>query len=139
MRHPVESITVTVPIPGKYCDPNVRTQSFQARASHIAKARKTGCLVMTDAINRLKENRRFLSLPWSSVEANIKWFHKTVRFRDVQNIIATLKATFDGFQDAGIVVDDNVISTFTVERLKDADDPRVEITLTRCDAEMEAT
>lgn len=138
MRKPVKSITVTVPIPGKYCDPNVRTQSYQARASHIAKARKIGQLVMNDAISELWEKRRFVSAPWSSVSAHIKWFHKTIRFRDVQNIIATLKATFDGFQDAGIVVDDNVISTFTVERLKDADDPRVEITLTRCDAEMEA-
>lgn len=70
--------------------------------------------------------------PWNSASVEIKWYHKTARFRDRQNIIATLKATIDGFEDAQVFRNDRDLGAPEVERLKDAKYQRVEITLTKC-------
>lgn len=67
---------------------------------------------------------------WKKARVLIDWYHKTARFLDRDNIIASCKAYIDGFADAGLIADDVGVTYEPVGRFKDAKNPRVEITIT---------
>lgn len=67
---------------------------------------------------------------WERARVRIDWYHKTARFLDRDNIIASCKAYIDGICDAGIIADDVGVTYEPVGRFKDKDNPRVEITIT---------
>ena len=62
-------------------------------------------------------------------KVTITYYHKTRAFMDRDNILASLKAAFDGFTDAGLWADDHACLYMPIRREKDADNPRVEITI----------
>lgn len=67
--------------------------------------------------------------PIREAKVEITFYHKTRRFMDRDNILASLKAVFDGFSDAGLWIDDRECMFMPVDRDKDANNPRVEITV----------
>ena len=60
-----------------------------------------------------------------------RFFFKTRRRRDRDNLLASLKAAFDGLADAGLVADDSGLIHMPVEQYIDRADPRVELVVER--------
>jgi len=60
-----------------------------------------------------------------------RFFFKTRRRRDRDNLLASLKPAFDGLADAGLVVDDSGLIHMPVEQHIDRTDPRVELVVDR--------
>lgn len=73
--------------------------------------------------------------PISEAKVEITFYHKTRSFMDRDNILASLKAVFDGFSDAGLWLDDRECIFMPVARNKDAENPRVEITVSEVNDE----
>lgn len=73
------------------------------------------------------------SLPWGKCSVKADFYFKTKRGRDIDNLIASLKSTYDGLVDAGIVPDDTpelmVREMPTINY--DKQHPRVELTIKR--------
>jgi hypothetical protein len=73
--------------------------------------------------------------PWPLASVTASFFFACRRRRDQDNAMAMLKPAYDGLVDAGIVIDDDFdhlkreAPTFAV----DADNPRVELVVTRLD------
>ena len=57
----------------------------------------------------------------------VKAFWPTTRRMDADNLLATMKAAFDGLTDAGIWPDDRECTFLPCQQLKDAANPRIEI------------
>ena len=115
------SITITIPWPSPKLDPNKR-HHWRAKLKPKAAARRAAwaeCVRQPGHAMRLE-----------SARVDIAAYHKTRRFRDSQNIIAILKASIDGIEDAEVIANDNGLSWGAVDRRKDAANPRIEITIT---------
>jgi len=114
-------VTVTVPIPHPCLSPNARPHHMQlANAKKRARAySKTA----TQAVMLCQERR------WSKAQTSIVWFTKTIKHPDPDNALTMLKATFDGFKDAGLLTDDRDLGHGPIRFEKDAKNPRVEITV----------
>ena len=67
--------------------------------------------------------------PCKSAVVSIRFFHKTKVFQDGDNILASLKAAWDGFTDAGLWEDDRDVAFMPIARFKDSKNPRVEVTV----------
>lgn len=120
-------ITITVPIPQR--DPNKRKSHWRPQREIALIDRGVGKIACIDAINRAGLQPGQLN--WERARIDIIWFHPTKRFRDEQNMIDALKHVVDGFQDAGLIRDDNGISFSPVEKATDKSEPRVELTVVR--------
>ena len=72
-----------------------------------------------------QDQRRTFSAP----AVQIHYYHRTIAVMDADNALASLKAAFDGFTDAGIWTDDRDVTFLPVRQAKDASNPRVEITI----------
>ena len=68
---------------------------------------------------------------WKEATAEVHIYYRQNRKRDKDNCLASLKATFDGIVDAGLLKDDNAITHLPLVILVDAKNPRVEIHLKR--------
>lgn len=113
--------TITIPLPHGSLSPNSRSH-WRA----LAKAKKlyrTRAMLGARAAMLCREPR------WKSAKTSIRWFTKTARHPDPDNALASLKAAFDGFRDAGLIDDDNGLAHDRIVFAKDAKDPRVEITV----------
>ena len=113
----MNTVTIEIPWPGKYNDPNSRPPhwSMEARDKALARTAARRACWATGKNGKL----------WKRARVCVTAYHKTKRFRDPQNIIAMLKATIDGVEDAGVLLDDTGLEWGPVTRLKDKDNPRV--------------
>ncbi|NLX97583.1 MAG: RusA family crossover junction endodeoxyribonuclease [Rhodopirellula sp.] len=68
---------------------------------------------------------------WSTATAQATFYHATNHRRDADNLLASLKAAFDGIASAGVVANDSGITHMPVVRLIDKKLPRVEIRIER--------
>lgn len=118
----MSTFTITIPWPGKYNCPNSRTRSHRARARHIKEARTRSLAECLQHLDRPKG--------WERARVDVTAYHKTLSFKDPQNIIAQLKASIDGVEDAGVIVNDAGLEWGIVDRQKDAANPRVVLTFT---------
>lgn len=119
----MNTVTIEIPWPGKYNDPNSRPPHWSIKSREVREARSRAhlaCLQAGDCGQLWKRARVFVTA-----------YHKTKRFRDPQNIIAMLKATVDGVEDAGVLLDDTGLEWGPVTRLKDKDNPRVVLVFER--------
>ena len=120
-----QSITVTLPIPPRELSPN---HTVGSRGGRLGKAAKT---------RHYRENARWSTLPaclgkglfWSAATVRIRWHTKTKRRPDADNALASLKAAFDGFTDAGIWTTDRNVRYEPIDFAIDRTNPRVEITI----------
>jgi Holliday junction resolvase RusA-like endonuclease len=72
---------------------------------------------------------------WKAAECRVVWFARDSRRRDRDNLLATLKATFDGLVDGGLLVDDAGITHLPLAVEVDSKRPRVELHLRQTDGE----
>jgi len=122
MTNAPDTFTIVIPWPHKFNDPNARPPHWAAKAKHVAAARTLACLTCKQQTGHARG--------WVTAMCRVRAHHKTARFRDSQNIIATLKATIDGVEDAGVIADDVGLGWYPVERCKDAANPRIELEFT---------
>lgn len=117
-------ITITVPWPAKQLDPNGRYH-WRAKLKPKAEAKRAAwaeCVRQPGHAMRLKRAR-----------VDVVAYHKTRNFRDRQNIIAILKHTIDGIEEAEVLENDAGLEWGPVDREKDAANPRVVLTITEID------
>jgi crossover junction endodeoxyribonuclease RusA len=93
-------ITITLPLPPKSLSPN-------ARVHWATKARATKSY---RSAAKYRASFEAPSKPWRQVEIHATFVFATNRRRDKDNLLASLKAAFDGLVDAGIVEDDAGVS-----------------------------
>lgn len=117
------SITITVPHPPKECRPNGRFH-YMAKARANKKCRIRACLLATAEMNGQPPR-------WKKAAVQVVAYFRTAAFPDPDNFIASLKATFDGIADAGVVENDRGLWPERPQFFKDRDDPRVELTITQ--------
>jgi Holliday junction resolvase RusA-like endonuclease len=97
-----EKIEITLPLPPKEMCPNAR-KHWRAKMKPKKKQREDA---FHAARYRLMCSREFMNGPprWRFAECQATFYMP--RRRDGDNLIAWLKATFDGLQDAGIIEND---------------------------------
>jgi len=127
----IQAITIVLDLPPRLLSPNAqRGGHWRHKRDAIKKYRSYTCMMA-----RLKALAKCPdSIPWNKAKAlaAFYWPDRTHR-RDELNALASLKSAFDGFVDAGLIVDDDSEhlthgpTTFQV----DANYPRVEITIKR--------
>ena len=115
------ALTITLRLPPRELSPNARPH-YLAKAE-IVKAYRRGAYLKA----LVWQPRSPLAL--ARVTARF-WF-KDRRRRDRDNLLASLKAAFDGLADAGVVADDSRMIHMPVECDVDRRRPRVEITVER--------
>jgi len=113
---------ITIPMPPKELSPNGRTH--WAKKARLVRAERMRACVLA-----LSCKHAGYGFPWSSATVTIEARFKTVRFQDFDNILASLKPSLDGFQDAGIVTDDNHFEIGKITRIKDKENPGITITI----------
>lgn len=123
-----ERIWIILPLPNRALSPNARVRPFMRRSA-ARKARR----IVAEAIDA----QDIEGLPWGKCRVTVKMYHKRKRRRDVDNMVAMLKSTYDGIVDAGVVGDDTpeLMVREWPEMLHDKNAPRMEITITREEGE----
>ena len=113
-------MTIILPLPDRKLSPNARVHW---RALHAAKrdARDTARMLATLRLNGSDPPM------WDRARAKVTWYFPTARGRDPDNAMASLKAYWDGLEDAGIVANDCGIWPDRPEFMIDRDKPRIEI------------
>jgi len=123
-----ETVTITLPLPPGILSPNCPPASFGGRMGRAAATKKQKKLARKAALEA-----EITTGPWELASVRVVFYHKSKSRRDPDNFMGMLKSAYDGFVDAGLLVDDDS------EHLKreepsfeiDKDSPRVEVTLTR--------
>lgn len=120
----MKSITITLPLPPAVLSPNSRAHwSAVSRAKSIQRHAA-----------KIKARARMASRqkPWLTATVAIRATFADNRQRDRDNILASLKAAFDGTEDAGLIANDSGYTYLPVEITpKDPANPRIEITFTK--------
>ena len=116
------TITVTLPLPPKELSPNSR--AHWRRKAHRAAHYRWDAQVM------LLHRTLPATSPWKAATVKCRFYFPTAQSHDRDNLLASAKAAFDGFADAGLVKNDAQFTYEPVEYEKDASNPRVEITIT---------
>jgi hypothetical protein len=118
-----ESITITVALPPKACDPNARLH-WAAKSRGVRACRNAACLAAKAALKGQPGPM------WEKASVKVEAFFPTARFPDPDNLIARLKATFDGVADAGVVANDRGLWPERPSIAKDKANPRIVLTIT---------
>lgn len=127
-----EVLTVTVGIPARTLSPNARCHwAVKAKATKRARVEAWASAQVAMYEANVKGG-------WKEATAEVHWYARDVRRRDKDNCLASLKATFDGLVDAGLLHDDNAITHLPLVILVDSKNPRVEIHLKKYEAKNDA-
>lgn len=112
---------VTLPLPPQQLKPNVRTH-WRAKAAKVAEYRATARDEAMAAAYSYD-----LTEPVTEATVRVYAYWPTARRMDPDNLLATMKAAFDGVTDAGIWHDDRDVTYLPCFQAKDAANPRIEI------------
>ncbi len=123
-----EELVIILPPLAKALQPNcgVATMGMQMAKGRIVSAQRK----RTAEAVALEECE---SLPWGKCSVHATFYFATKRGRDVDNLIASLKSTYDGLVDAGVVSDDTpeYMVRLMPEIEYDRKYPRIELTIKR--------
>ena len=119
----MNTITVTLPLPPIALAPNSRA-GWHAKANATKRYRLDAGIAAQVAARELDD---WSWMPLSRASIQVVYYSRTVRFLDRDNILAALKAAFDGLCDAGVLTDDRDVDYPSAIREKDAHNPRVEL------------
>ena len=108
-------VMITLYHPPAALHPNARVV-WQAKARATFSYRRAAFLAAKD-----------YAYGWEAAEVQATFYVKTNRRRDRDNLLASLKAAFDGLADAGLVADDCGRTHLPVQIAVDKASPRVEI------------
>lgn len=109
---------VTLPLPPKQLSPNARCH-WAVKAKAVSKYREDACSAAS------ADGVRGSRLATATVEC--RFYFKTSRRRDGDNLLSSMKSAFDGLVDAGVFSDDSGLTHLPVVQEIDKDNPRVEI------------
>ena len=125
----VQRVTLILPLPSPHLSPNGRGGT-RWRSSYVARARDEAVMVAQVAIYEQRIPLKLL--PFPVVVAQETYYWPTKRRRDVRNAEASLKAYYDGFVRAGLLVDDDIdhLTHLPSRFAYDKEDPRVEVVIT---------
>lgn len=115
----IAEVVVTLRLPDRRLSPNARV-CWQAK-SRAVKAYRTSAFFIGQCF----------PMRWKAAEAEATFFFRDKRRRDRDNLLASLKAAFDGIAAAGVVEDDADLTHLPVRVEVDKADPRVEIKIRR--------
>ena len=114
-------ITITLPLPPRELSPNSRchwAKKAKAVAAYREQAKVAGW--------RIPASER---PAWDIAEARTVFYVPDARRRDRDNLLASMKAAFDGIADAGLIANDYGLRLEGVGVEIDRANPRVEVTL----------
>jgi crossover junction endodeoxyribonuclease RusA len=118
----MNSITISIPFPPRELRPNARVHwAVKARAT---KHYRTQAWAAALASCNNSPPR------WLKASVKVNAFFPTRKQPDPDNLIASLKAAFDGIGDAGIVINDRGLWPLRPEFFTDKANPRIELTIT---------
>lgn len=92
------TITITLPHPPSSLRPNGRSH-WRVKAQSVKDYRTLAKVRAMEALGTARPM-------WAAAKVAITWESNTMRHPDPDNIVASLKAAFDGLQDAGVVAND---------------------------------
>jgi Holliday junction resolvase RusA-like endonuclease len=110
-------VVIVLPLPPRELSPNARPH-WAAKARAVRRYRETAYLSSLAA----RPGR-----PLHAAKVTSRFFFRTRRERDRDNLLASLKPAFDGIADARVVTNDAGMIHMPVEQHVDRRDPRVEI------------
>tara|TARA_B110000444_G_C18724334_1_gene540068 strand:+ start:102 stop:485 length:384 start_codon:yes stop_codon:yes gene_type:complete len=111
-------IDFEMPLPPRELQPNHRCH-WRAKARAVKLYRNVACGVVLGTF--------IPNEPLGSLLVQATFYHASKRRRDRDNLLASLKAAFDGMTDAGLVADDSLMVHLPVKTEIDRDNPRVVI------------
>lgn len=112
---------ITLLLPPKELHPNGRWH-YHARGKAARAYRAVACLRALVAMGGTAKAPR-----WAAATIQATFYVKTERRRDADNLLASLKAAFDGLADAGVVQNDAGFTHLPVRVEIDRKNPRVEL------------
>lgn len=123
----MNSVTIELPLPHKNLSPNSRCH-WRAKAEATKKARHAAWIGGTAV---WVEN--FLTAPqWEEATVQATFYCRDKRRRDRDNLLASLKAYFDGLADSKLIGNDSGLTHLPVKVAVDKKFPRVVLTVTPC-------
>ena len=117
-------MTITLPLPPQQLKPNSR-HHWRAKAAKVAQYRSDACYAAKAAAYDHDQRA-----PIESPSVQVRAYWRTVRVMDPDNLLATMKAAFDGITDAGVWRNDRTLTHLPCIQAKDAANPRIEIVIT---------
>jgi len=128
----MEALHVTIPIPP-------RSLSVNSRVHWAVRMKATKrCRVDAWAAVQVAMHEQGVKGKWTHCECRVVWYARCNRRRDKDNLLASLKATFDGLVDGGLLIDDAGITHLPLSIDVDPRNPRVELHLKETDGKEEA-
>lgn len=118
-------LTVTVGLPARTLSANARVH-WAVRMKATKRARVESWAAAQVAMHEVNEKGG-----WKEATCQVHWYARDSRRRDKDNCLSSLKATFDGLVDAGLLEDDSALTHLPLVILVDPKNPRVELLLKR--------
>ena len=115
-------LTITLGLPPPELAPNARPNRWE-------EARATRAYREAAALSAVVAFARRPAPHWPAAWVEAAFFFRVRRRRDRDNLLASLKAAFDGLADAGVVENDAGLVHKGVSIGQDAARPRVELTV----------
>lgn len=119
----MNTITIILPLPERALSPNTRVY-WSRKAKAVKRYRRLAHWIANAATIGQSPER------WAKASVAIAAYYPTRRHPDPDNLIASLKAAFDGIADAGIVANDRGLWPLRPEIFTDRANPRIELTIT---------
>ncbi len=123
----MNTLEITLPHPPRILSPNGRPGHYMQKARATKKYRRDAVYATMHACSA-KGQEWELHLPKATVQAT--FYYRLQRRRDPDNLLASIKAAFDGLVKAGLLKDDNGLTHLPTQVAIDKADPRVVLTVT---------
>jgi len=114
-------VTITLPLPRRELSPNARCH-WRLKARVVSHYRTTARVMVGMSTHAPPAYRAASCEP--------RFFFAQNRKRDRDNLLASLKSSFDGLADGGLIVNDSAMTYLPVVVAIDRTNPRVELHIT---------
>ena len=121
----MNSVTIELPLPHKNLSPNSRCH-YMAKATATKKARRDARHASALAWYQWA----IIAPQWAEATVQATFYFKDRRKRDRDNLLASLKASFDGLADSRLIANDSGLTHLPVKVDVDKKNPRVVLTVT---------
>jgi Holliday junction resolvase RusA-like endonuclease len=128
MERTPSGLLIVLDLPPKELSPNYTVGSRPARLGKAAKIkayRRHACEEAQVACAQSLDTTH--GMPWEAATVQATFYFAQNRRRDADNLLASLKAAFDGLRDSGVLADDDQLTHLPVQRRVDKVRPRVQL------------
>lgn len=123
-----DRLSIVLPLPPAACSPNARAH-WRTKHRAMQVYREAAYLAAMAAIRAARPP--LAGLPWQTATEQATFAFRQARRRDADNLLASLKAAFDGLADAGVVIDDCGLTHRPVRQSVTREAAHVEIVIER--------